>query len=685
MRFWIRLAILVAALSGAMPVWAAESLGHSSVPVARARLITAQQGIAPGAATVSAGIHIELNQGWKTYWRSPGEVGLPPEITWEGSENLASVDMLWPAPTRFTAFDIENFGYADQVVFPLQVALENPGAPAHLRANVQILICKETCIPDSFELDVELPPGDGIDGPSAALIAEFAQQTPLETGTGVTATGAHINSETLTVAFNSDTPFGEVDVFPEYGEGSAFGAPEIWQADAGKTIWAAFDVLALDDTPPPLKITLVDQNRAVTLPVVLGETPPAAPVVDRAPRSFAQLGWTVLLALLGGLILNVMPCVLPVLSIKLTSALKAQDQSLARIRQGFLASVLGVMAFMWTLAAAMIVARAMGNSVGWGLQFQSPLFLAVMTTVLVFFAANMFGLFELQLPQSWNTKMSNTSGHGLWGDFGTGALAAVLATPCSAPFLGTAVAFALSGNTIDVMVIFTALGLGLAAPYLLVALFPQMIHRLPKPGRWMIWVKVGMGVLLAATAVWLFSVLAGVAGPLAALLIAAVLILALGVLRFGTVLATGLRRSMVGLLLVFAVALPAVLPEPAAKTQQADAIAWQGFTTAAIAKSVDAGQVVFVDITADWCLTCQANKRLVLAQDQIAEVLNSDDITALQGDWTRPDASISRYLNSNGRFGIPFNAVYGPGARDGILLPEVLTPGLVLNAIKEAR
>ncbi|MGR3521778.1 MAG: protein-disulfide reductase DsbD family protein, partial [Paracoccus sp. (in: a-proteobacteria)] len=380
----------------------------------------------------------------------------------------------------------------------------------------------------------------------------------------------------------------------------------------------------------------------------------------------------------------VMPCVLPVLSIKLSSAVKSGGQSLPRIRRGFAVSALGVMAFIWILAAATIAIRAFGVTVGWGLQFQNPVFLAVMLVVLVVFSASLFGFFEIALPSSWQTRLARAGGgKGYGGDFATGAFAAILATPCSAPLLGTAIAFALAGRAVDIVVVFTALGAGLAVPYLVVAAFPRLVQRLPRPGRWMIVLKVVLGLALAATALWLFWVLGGVAGRRTALWVGLASIGVAGLLSLGRVPAV-IRIPGSAALVVLAIAVAGFLSDTDSRSVPGVATDWAAFDRAAIPRHVSTGQVVFVDVTADWCLTCKANKALVLDREPVVSRLREPGIIAMQADWTRPDEAISRYLESFGRFGIPFNVAYGPNAPEGIVLPEILSTEAVLRALSDA-
>lgn len=342
---------------------AASSFDHTA-PMLNARLITAEDGVTPQAGTLSAGLVLDMQEGWHSYWKAPGSVGYPPSIDWTASENVKSVEIMWPAPKRFVAFDIENYGYEGTVTHPLKVTLERPGEPVKLRGAVSILVCAELCVPLEFDLAVGIGAGQGIDTGSAALIADASNKVPLASGplraTSVALTEAQ---DALVIDIVGDTSLSAPMAFVDMGGEAAFGAPRV--TVSGKNASITLPVLSLPDEVPTPEVTLVDGAAMGVSVVALGD-------VARAPVS--GLLWTLVLAFVGGVILNVMPCVLPVLSIKFASALKSVDQSRARIRAGFLVSALGVLAFMWLLAGALIALRATGGQVGWGVQFQSPCF-----------------------------------------------------------------------------------------------------------------------------------------------------------------------------------------------------------------------------------------------------------------------------------------------------------------------
>ena len=672
-----------------MPAIAAQSTRYET-PALSARLITAENGIRPGAGTISAGLSLELGEGWKTYWRSPGEVGFPPEIDWGGSQNLASAEFQWPAPTRFRAFGIENFGYEKTVTYPIQLTLKDPGSALDLKAQVSLLVCSDICVPLNFNLSLFVSSGIGIDQKSAGEIARWAARVPVDNDrSDLELRSAALTKDQTALVVEVSKPSGwrSPAIFPELGDGTAFGAPDIRISSDSSQLWAQFPILALSEPPSPLALTFTDGETAVQFGDVTLRAVPADPPFALAPeaRGFSVLIWIALLAFGGGIILNAMPCVLPVLSIKLSSALKIADGSHRRIRLGFLATALGTLAFMWTLAAIVLGLQGLGYSIGWGTQFQNPFFLVFLILVLGLFSASLFGVFDIPLPSGLATRLAGFGRESYLGDIATGAFAAILATPCSAPLLGTAIAFALTGSSLDVLVVFTAMGIGLALPYLLVAVRPGLISALPRPGRWMLIVKVGLGALLLLTALWLFWVLSGVSSFALAAWVAAALIVAVLALASGRwAPSAGWAPLLVIPVAAAALTLPAFMNVEERSLARDDAIDWVVFERAEIAQHVSQGHVVFVDITADWCLTCKANKSLVLDRAPVVNALASPAIVAMQADWTRPDPVIQAYLEANGRFGIPFNIVYGPAAPEGLPLSEVLTPGAVMVALETA-
>jgi suppressor for copper-sensitivity B len=379
-----------------------------------------------------------------------------------------------------------------------------------------------------------------------------------------------------------------------------------------------------------------------------------------------------------------------VLSLKLLNAVGHGGAERRIVRGNFLASAAGIVVSFLVLAAALVGLKASGHAVGWGIQFQSPAFLIFMGLLLALFAANLWGWFEIALPYALSSAVANAptgAREDRWGAFFTGALATLLATPCSAPFLGTAVGFALASGPVEIFAVFAALGIGLALPYLAVAGLPSLAQRMPRPGLWMVTLRRLLGLALLGTALWLLTVLTAQIGVRGAAALGALLVVLLAFLWI--VREAGDRRRLVrvGGVAVLAV-LAFALPSRFVATDAAHATpGWQAWDRAAVDRLVADGKVVLVDVTADWCITCQVNKSLVLTRGEVGARLaggGNAPVIAMRADWTKPDPRISEYLASFGRYGIPFNVVYGPAAPSGIPLPELLTSDQVLAAFDRA-
>jgi suppressor for copper-sensitivity B len=687
--FSVFLFVLTVALA---PSAMAASSDWVETPESSARLVTAVSATGTLAA-VPAGIEIELQPGWKTYWRSPGDAGYPVTVDWAGSENLAAADLRWPVPHRFSLFGLDTFGYADRVVFPVTLVPERAGEPMRLSATVNYLICEEICIPYQAALALDLPAGPAGVSAEAQLIAQFETQVP---GPGVEHDIEIVSVDvtddpqpTLSVVARSNFPFIAPDLLVEGSNAWRFPAPSIERRDRNRELLLTIVAEPLTaDAPPladlPLVLTLADGTRGAEFGL-------DAAARDATANGGGDLLTMLLIALLGGLILNLMPCVLPVLSLKLLSVVGHGGGHAPDVRRSFLATSAGIVVAFLVLALALAGLRASGTAIGWGIQFQQPLFLLAMAAIVTLFAANLAGWFEIPLPRFLADRLASGDPHkpnGLAGAFGTGLLATLLATPCSAPFVGTAVGFALARDTGEIVAIFLAMGLGLALPYLLVAVRPQIATALPRPGRWMIWLRRLLALALIGTAIWLLYVTSATIELTAVLVSASLLAVLLLLLWQRRRFASGWRAAVpvLAVALIAASLVPAVWHgdrNGATFAAEPDAF-WQPFDQPAIAALVGAGRTVFVDVTADWCITCEVNKKLVLRREPVFARLSDPALVAMQADWTQPDDRIATYLASFGRYGIPFNVVYGPGAPDGIVLPELLDRTGVIEALDRA-
>lgn len=723
--------LLVCSIATPIRAMALESAAQRA-EFSTARLIVGKKE-APGegeqvATVLRAGIELALTDGWKTYWRSPGDAGFPlvPSLA-PNATNIRALDMHWPYPKRFIEeWGLEVFGFKEKLLLPITLELADPNADTQVEITLNYAVCSDICINEEQHLSLLVPAAFTEDSQHTALIAKARERVPEANGAHGLAIGeVAIRQESkekgiLAVHVASESPISKPELFIESETaGLRFPKPEVELAQDKRsaTFLVPYEVALPAKTleGEKLRLTFISKGSAVehwvTVPKFdrnalapqAGET--AAPVdggvQGAGPEPEISLPAMLVLALLGGLILNIMPCVLPVLSIKLLGAVKHGGRNSREVRQSFLASTAGILVFFLLLAGLTIVGKQAGHAMGWGFHFQSPQFLTFLTVLVLLFAANLLGWFEIRLPAWLNTHIYDVTSHGmlrhrhhLLGDFATGIFAALMATPCTAPFLGTAVGFALSRGEAEILSIFMMLGLGLALPYLAAALVPALAMRLPKPGAWMVWVKKFMGLLLVLTALWLLWVIGAQAHPLIA-----VGVLVLSVL-LGAVLHGGgrwrfLRRK--GVAMTIGVALLAALMllpnfrlsryQDGAVTEgapEAHAITWRIFDRAAIAPLVKEGKVVFVDVTADWCLTCKFNKLRVLNREPVMSLLVQESIVAMRADLTRPMPEIEAYLREYGRYGIPFNIVYGPAAPDGILLSELLDSEEVIRAIQQA-
>ena len=632
----LRLIIAALACLVGNPAWSDQAFVSNEA--GRAGLLVATEAV--GSEThLQAGLLFDLLPGWKIYWRAPGDAGYPPKLNWDGSTNIGTPVLAWPVPERDMDHGLQTIGYHGRVILPLDIPVNEPGTPVSLRASLDYLACERICLPLTATLALDLPDGAATPSIHMHALAEARAHVPGDAallGWRLNATtlspGKDGNDLTVVVSATSQ-PFAHPVLFIDDGAATAFAPPTARLTEAGTKVVFTVGEIAADATPKPWTLVIADGERAATVSVTPTEGPP--PAEAGSGKGFlAMIG----LALLGGLILNLMPCVLPVLSLKILAVLGHGGGERVYARRAFLASAAGIVLSFLTLAALLATLRAAGQRVGWGLQFQQPAFLGLMIVVLTVFAISLWDGVHLPMP-AWAHRLAGSRGHhSLAAHFLSGLLATILATPCSAPFVGTAIGFALTGPATQTFAIFGAMGLGMSAPFLAVALRPDLATTLPKPGRWMVVMKRGLGLALAATALWLGVVLAGVLG----------------------------------------------WDSAGAPSEDHRSVAWTPFQPANIPALVSQGKVVFVDVTARWCISCKVNKLAVVERGDVAKALARPNAVAMQADWTLPDESIGHYLEGFGRFGIPFDAVYGPGAPTGIALPELLTEADVLAAITRA-
>ena len=640
----------------------------------------------PVSNTLPAVLEVQLEGDWKTYWRSPGEGGIAPAIKWDESRNLQHVDWAWPAPEEFSLLGLQTFGYKGNTTFPLLLTVDDISASTQLRGKVTLSTCTTICVLTDYQINLDFTT-DTLQANTAAMLAynKAISLVPQKVVTPegvppVMTLGWDAAKSQLEVRLN-DTNWQQPSIIIDGEPDTTFKRVSLTESETaleGQQLVAIFNGTSWLGEPEvlgkPLNVTVIDGERALEYSAKVEPK-----VITQENTSIFSI---ILLALIGGLILNVMPCVLPVLGMKLSSVVAAPHLQRNQIRQQFIASALGILVSFWLLAGFILILKLTGQAIGWGVQFQNPWFIGFMALVTTVFAFNMLGVFEINLPSNVQTKLATTGGNNNSGHFLQGMFATLLATPCSAPFLGTAVAFALGADVLSLLVIFTALAVGMSLPWLMVAAFPQVAGYFPKPGRWMNIVKVFFSAMLLLTSLWLISLLASFVnviylwplGAAIALIFMFFMAKKYGAIAIVSSLGVGILLSAV---IAFSTSNQWAKPLPTDLT-------WTPLDQALIDQQVAQGKTVFVDVTADWCITCKANKVGVILQEPVYSLLQQAHVLPMKGDWTTASQPITDYLQSHNRFGVPFNIVYGPNAPQGIALPEILSSQRVIDALKQA-
>ncbi|VAL41155.1 metal resistance protein [Enterobacter kobei] len=620
---------------------------------------------------------VELKPGWKTYWRSPGEGGVAPKIAWpQGVTDSWS----WPVPSRFDISGMTTQGYHDKVTIP--IVLDGVKGDT-LDGTLTLSTCSNVCLLTDYplHLDFTQPVDDGFHH----AFDRAMQAVPGTSGVSADLS-AWLSDGNLVVTGTTDGKWDNPGIYFDPLEGDILpGEPAI--KHDGNTLRVTVPVTdEWGDKPTSLEgkrlsFVLTNGSDAQQTTMTVGATP----AETSAPGGTGKM---VLFALLGGLILNLMPCVLPVMGMKLNSILQAgSDRRVIRLR--FLATSAGILTSFMLLAAMVTGLKLAGASLGWGIQFQNPWFIGLMVTVTFLFALNLFGTFEMLLPSAATGRLATAGGAGLGGSFCEGMFATLLATPCSAPFLGTAVAFALGAPLHALWLIFLMLGVGMSLPWLFVALVPKTAMLLPKPGRWMNTLKAILGLMMLASSLWLATLLSLHLGAMVSQIVVLVLIVVALVL-FALKGQTSSRLFWIVIIALSAFGgyqLRGVFTSPPDAPAQhiAETIPWQPLSEDAIQQALSQGKRVFVDISADWCVTCKVNEHRVLNQPDIISALSQPDVVALRGDWSQPSVFIADFLAKRNRYAIPFNAVYGPGLPEGEILSPLLDKRTLVTTLNNAK
>lgn len=694
---------------------AAASAQPVRVDNAEAELVAATDAVVPGQP-LSVGLLIRHDPHWHTYWRVPGDSGLPTTIAWQLPAGFAAGPLEWPVPKRLPIGPLMNFGYEGELLLPVQVSVPGdvaPGQTVQLKARADWLICKEVCIPGGADLQLALPVRAAAAPSSfAPLFDSTRAQVPRPAK--LDAASVTIDGARLRLAFRPAAPVTKLEFFPlEESRIEPAAAQALRFEDGGAALYlAAVQPVAAEFTR--LRGVLVANGGPaaadrggwageIDLPLVAGVVPqvsasPAAAGPAPAGRGATPVTFWVALAgaFVGGLILNLMPCVFPVLSLKLVGLMQHErTEAAVRHRRVSLrahggAFAAGVVLCFVLLAGLLLALRAAGAQLGWGFQLQTPWVIAALMLLFFVIGLNLIGAFEFVVGSSLASVGSGRreAGNGLGASFATGLLAVVVAAPCTAPFMGAALGYAITQPAPIALAVFAMLGVGMAAPYVVLTWMPALLQRLPRPGVWMLRFRQVMAFPMFATCVWLLWVLAQQIGIDAlALVLGGLVLTALAAWAFG-VAQGGARRWQLVALAVAPLALYAVFSAtwpgaqaPSRETAQpSGAHGWQPWSRSAQEAQLAAGKPVFVDFTAAWCVTCQANKRMALNRDAVRTAFEKRGVTLLRADWTNRDDEITRELARFERNGVPLYVLYDRSGAPHVL-PELLTERIVLDAL----
>jgi thiol:disulfide interchange protein len=684
----------------------------------KARLVSEVAAIGPGQAFWVA-LELDIRDGWHTYWRNPGDSGEPTKLVWQLPPGFAAGDIVWTTPHRFEIAPLVNYGYAKHAVHMVRITAPKDltaGTSVSLAAKASWLVCSDVCIPEDANLQLTLPVSSqagGVDPASAALFTTARSELP----NGQPApTSARIKGDKLIITLGKEwgttlSQITSLSFFPYDEGGIEYAAPQT-MTRTKNTVDLAMKV---GYQPPKagairgvLLVTTLNAGRTETVPIEIeadfsGAGAAGVKAGSRFP-SLAQsnqepehsLPTLLLFAVLGGLILNLMPCVFPVLSIKALNVMEQAKKHPAAVRAKGLVFAAGVIVSMLCLAGVLLILRAGGEQLGWGFQLQSPLFVTLLVYLLLAVGLNLSGVFEVGGGLA-GVGDNLTQGDSYSASFFTGVLATLVATPCSAPFMAPAVGAALTQAPVNALCIFAALGVGISLPFVLLSFAPWMRRVLPKPGAWMDTLKQVFAFPVYATAAWLLWVVAqetsafGLGAALAGSILVALAAWSFQKSRSSagggrvTVIATAVISLLLAVFLPVRFAdVAAAAPGDTAQTRPGVDV-WQPYSAAGVAELRAAGQPLLVNFTASWCLTCLVNERNAFSDAAVQKVFRDRKVTLMKGDWTNRDPAITKALAEFGRAGVPLYVVYNgkPGATEPLVLPQILTAGVVESAFAD--
>jgi DsbC/DsbD-like thiol-disulfide interchange protein/cytochrome c biogenesis protein CcdA len=665
----MRTKLFPALIALAATFWTATACASPLVVADHVTVSVALEAPAKPGTTVWAAVTQIIAPGWHTYWRNPGDSGLATSVSWDLPKGVSAGTPLWPAPQRFDDGGIVNYGYANEATILVPLTIARDAASGTAKAHIFLLECEHMCIPENVTLDIDLSKSSGSPALFAAARAKIPQ--PFH-GVANIAVGSKTLMLTLIDPRLSHVSAKDVQFFSSTGDAIDYDAAPSLLIDGDTLVWKAARDAHARKFAVFAGVLILPGEGAFTISAMPAAVPPQKPAED------ITLIEATLLAFIGGLILNLMPCVLPILSMK-ALALGQSGGNARALRSDGMFYFVGVLAAFAIMGGTLVAFKSGGAALGWGFQLQSPLVTFLLALLLAAIGLNLLGLFEVPLSVT-GAGHHLTRGEDGRSAFFTGALAVLVASPCTAPFMGTALGFALTQSALPAMAVFLALGAGFAVPFTALAFSPGLVHLVPKPGPWMLRFREFLAFPMFATAAWLIWVLSRQTGPDG---LAWALSIGLGVVFLVWLLphlprlprwSAGLIGSSVLIFLSLNIHSAAIRP--------ADDSGWAPWSEEAVARAREAGRPVLVDFTAAWCVTCLVNEHVALENAAVVARLKHDHVVTLRGDWTNRSATIASELAIHHRGGVPLYLLYPPGAEGrAAVLPQILTPSIVLTVL----
>ena len=634
----------------------------------KANLVTDHETLVSG---MKIGIQLDIEPGWHAYWENPGDVGAQPKIVIESLFPIEESAITYPIPTRIISDPYDSFGFENETLFYKTIRFEKPADESvQLKINAEWLICKEICVPCTKTFTLNLPVKDSKKDSShfeAFNYPEFISDIQGNVDFGTDAT-------TLTITSNSISNAAKVDFFPTTAMKEIFNKPKAANLSGNTATFTYAHTASRDSTISGL--IKMDSKKAYWI----GRAPTDTATTTEPYTANMSMWYVLFLSFIGGILLNLMPCVLPVVSLKVLSLLKTNQNEASAIRKSNLWFSAGICVSLIIFSFIFIFVRQAGQQLGWGFQLQSPGFVSFLTILFFLIGLNLIDFFEIQsipLPGLGRVFQKQSAS----SDFISGFFTTLIATPCTAPFMAVAVGFALSQNSAIITATFFALGLGLSFPYLILAAWPKLGKLFPKPGAWMVKLKEFLAFPMFVTVAWLVWLLAQLSNSQAAFFMLIILILIVFFFWVRTNLFNkNVQAKNILMLIVGGTIFVALLTMK--KPMMSETIDWQMFDRSRI-EAQGKNSIVFVDFTADWCITCKANERITFSNPEVIEFINQNKVVMYKADWTRQNPEITAILRQYDRAGVPFYLLYKPGLTTPMVLPTLLTPSIFINAITQ--